>query len=293
LGIKCIEVWNEVLMTKHLWNVATLKESLWVKWTNINRVRGESIWIIDCDKNASQGWKQILKLRDKMDIISKIGDGSSVFLWHDKWWGPDLITKFIPLEVIRNDGFDSKMKVKDMVHKGNKTDSCGVQKIRSMSTILLIEFGMIGIENAKVDWHKVIWTSLISINHLFFECSYLRTVWSEMKKNAELNSIPDKWEEIVAFMTEAKHNRSIKSLLRRITLAAYVYFIWCERNKRFFTSEKRCIKVLIEEIILHLRIKLASLNVKSARQIAEVSMKWKVHMNVLKGHGELTNDSME
>ncbi|GKB34451.1 RNA-directed DNA polymerase, eukaryota, reverse transcriptase zinc-binding domain protein [Tanacetum coccineum] len=60
LGIKSLEVCNEVLMTKHLWNVATLKESLWVKWININRIRGESIWAIDCDKNASYGWKQII-----------------------------------------------------------------------------------------------------------------------------------------------------------------------------------------------------------------------------------------
>ncbi|GJV56857.1 RNA-directed DNA polymerase, eukaryota, reverse transcriptase zinc-binding domain protein [Tanacetum coccineum] len=310
MGIKSLEVWNEVLMTKHLWNVATLKESLWVKWTNINRVRGESIWIIDCDKNASQGWKQILKLRDKMrnHIISKIGDGSSVFLWHDKWWGPDLITKFIPLEVIRNAGFDSKMKVKDMVHKGKFLWCTKDQKYVSNYTNRVWYDWKI--ENAKVDWHKVIWFSNCtpkhsfimwiailgrlttqerlqkwypekqmsctfcgtcpdSTNHLFFECSYLRTVWSEMKKKAEFNSIPDKWEEIVAFMTKAKHKRSIKSLLRRITLAACVYFIWCERNKRFFTGEKRCSKVLIEEIILHLRIKLASLNVKSTRQIEE------------------------
>ncbi|GKF15891.1 hypothetical protein Tco_0057353 [Tanacetum coccineum] len=103
-----------------------------------------------------------------------------------------------------------------------------------------------------------------------------------MKKKAELTSLPDKWEEIVTFMTEEKHNRSIKSILRRVILAACVYFIWYERNKRLFTGEKRCSKILIEEIILHLRIKLASITVKSTRQIEEVGKKWKVHMNVLK-----------
>ncbi|GKC96784.1 hypothetical protein Tco_1162226, partial [Tanacetum coccineum] len=95
-------------------------ESLWVERISMNRIRGESIWTIKCDNNASHGWKQILSLRDKMrnHIVSKIGDGASVFLWHDKWWGPDPITKFIPLEVIRNVGFDTKMKLKEMVNDG-------------------------------------------------------------------------------------------------------------------------------------------------------------------------------
>ncbi|GJS97647.1 hypothetical protein Tco_0804615 [Tanacetum coccineum] len=70
----------------------------------MNRIRGESIWTIECDNNASHGWKQILSLRDKMrnHIVSKIGDGASVFLWHDKSWGPDPITEFIPLEEWNN-----------------------------------------------------------------------------------------------------------------------------------------------------------------------------------------------
>ncbi|GKC96785.1 hypothetical protein Tco_1162227 [Tanacetum coccineum] len=105
-----------------------------------------------------------------------------------------------------------------------------------------------------------------------------------MKKKAELTRLPDKWDDIMTFMTAEKYNRSIKSLLRRFTLAACVYFIWCERNKRQFIGEKRCSKALIEEIILHLRIKLVSLTVKRTRQIEEVSKKWKVHMNVMKSH---------
>ncbi|GJV29184.1 reverse transcriptase domain, reverse transcriptase zinc-binding domain protein [Tanacetum coccineum] len=62
LGIKDLSKWNEVLMSKHLWNVATMKESIWVKWINNNRLNGSSIWEIECDNNASSGWKSILGL---------------------------------------------------------------------------------------------------------------------------------------------------------------------------------------------------------------------------------------
>ncbi|GKE41662.1 hypothetical protein Tco_1468946, partial [Tanacetum coccineum] len=35
LGIKDLGKWNEVLMSKHIWNIASNKESLWVKWVNV------------------------------------------------------------------------------------------------------------------------------------------------------------------------------------------------------------------------------------------------------------------
>ncbi|GJT58325.1 RNA-directed DNA polymerase, eukaryota, reverse transcriptase zinc-binding domain protein [Tanacetum coccineum] len=253
LGIKSLEMWNEVLMSKHLRNVATLKESLWVKWVNMNRVKDESIWSINYDKNASHGWNQILNLRDKMrnHIVSKISNGTSIFLWHDKWWGLDPITKFIPMEVIRNVGFEAKIKLKDMICDGKW--------------------------KWPVEWNSI-YQNITSIpvpcpdstNHLFFECFYSKSVWKEMKEKAEVTNMPDKWDDIINFMTVRKHNRSIKCLLRKVTLAACVYFIWCERNKRLFTNEERCSKVLIEEITTHLRMKLASLSVKRTKQVEDI-----------------------
>lgn len=50
-------MWNETLMSKHLWNVASNKESLWVKWINVIRLKGKSVWNTEYDKNASVGWK--------------------------------------------------------------------------------------------------------------------------------------------------------------------------------------------------------------------------------------------
>ncbi|GJU42685.1 hypothetical protein Tco_1195642 [Tanacetum coccineum] len=111
---------NEVLMGKHLWNVATMKESLWVKWIHEVRLKGNSIWEIECDKNSNQGWKQILSLRDKIrkQVVCRMGDGSKIFLWHDKWWGPEPLIKYIPMETIRQVGLESNVKVKDMIKNG-------------------------------------------------------------------------------------------------------------------------------------------------------------------------------
>ncbi|GKD46635.1 hypothetical protein Tco_1271280 [Tanacetum coccineum] len=197
LGIKDLGQWNEVLMAKHLWNIASMKESLWVKWINVFRLKGERIWDVDCEKNSSYGWKQILSLRNKMrnHIIS------------------------VPVP-----NFDQVVK------------------------------------------NVILW---------------------ETKGASDQNSLPDRWDDIISTLANQKHNKSIKSVLRRLTLAACVYYILQERNKRIFTSDKKKSNELVAEIFNHLRLKLASLTVKRTAQVVEVSKKWKVKMNTKDGSGSI------
>nr|GEV95370.1 60S ribosomal protein L18-2 [Tanacetum cinerariifolium] len=44
LGLKDLGKWDEIIMSKHLWNIASNKESLWVKWVNVIRLKGHSVW---------------------------------------------------------------------------------------------------------------------------------------------------------------------------------------------------------------------------------------------------------
>nr|GFA47568.1 RNA-directed DNA polymerase, eukaryota, reverse transcriptase zinc-binding domain protein [Tanacetum cinerariifolium]GFA47591.1 RNA-directed DNA polymerase, eukaryota, reverse transcriptase zinc-binding domain protein [Tanacetum cinerariifolium] len=87
LGLKNLGILNEVLMIKHLWNVAIKKDTLWVKWIMVERLKGRSIWEVQSDCNSSVGWKNILSLRDKTreHVLWKIGNGRSVNVWHDRW----------------------------------------------------------------------------------------------------------------------------------------------------------------------------------------------------------------
>ena len=80
-------------------------------------------------------------------------------------------------------------------------------------------------------------------------------------------------------MKSMRHNRSIRSILNRILLAASVYFIWNERNKRLFTDEKKGSKELAMNIINHMRLKLSSLTVRKTNKVMEVCKEWEVIMN--------------
>ncbi|GKD48256.1 reverse transcriptase zinc-binding domain-containing protein [Tanacetum coccineum] len=101
-----------------------------------------------------------------------------------------------------------------------------------------------------------------SLNHLFFECTYANEVWCSLKKLADINFMPDKWEDIANTMTIKKHNKSIGSLLLKFILTSCVYSIWTEGNRRLFTNEKQDYKEMVANVVNYVRLKLASLNVK-------------------------------
>ena len=53
LGFKHLGLWNEVLLTKHIWNIVYHKESLWVKWIHVVKLRGQSFWDVNVEYNDS------------------------------------------------------------------------------------------------------------------------------------------------------------------------------------------------------------------------------------------------
>ncbi|GKB40097.1 hypothetical protein Tco_0885039 [Tanacetum coccineum] len=62
--------------------------SLWVKWINVIRLKGQSISQVKADVSTSCGWKQILSLKDKIrdHVFKKLANGRSTFFWFDKWY---------------------------------------------------------------------------------------------------------------------------------------------------------------------------------------------------------------
>ncbi|GJT14523.1 hypothetical protein Tco_0861565 [Tanacetum coccineum] len=86
LGLKPLDIWNKELMTRHIWNVASKKDSLWVKWINVYRIKRKNIWEVDYDCNASWGWRKLMELRvmNRPHYWSNIGNGMNTNFWQDK-----------------------------------------------------------------------------------------------------------------------------------------------------------------------------------------------------------------
>ncbi|GKD09351.1 hypothetical protein Tco_1189036 [Tanacetum coccineum] len=67
-----------------------------------------------------------------------------------------------------------------------------------------------------------------SHDHLFFECEYAQQVWRMVCDIAHLKLKEDKCENILEEISKGNNNKSIWGLIRKLCLAASVYFICCE-----------------------------------------------------------------
>ena len=121
LGLKPLEQWNRTLLIKHLWNIATMKETLWVKWINVEKLKGKSVWEVTQDSTSSIGWKNILNLREKVrkHVFYKLGDGKSVSAWFDKWCSEGPLCEFISIREIYNARLSIECTVEELVVDNN------------------------------------------------------------------------------------------------------------------------------------------------------------------------------
>lgn len=120
LGIRRLECFNSALMTSHIWNLLTLKESLWVKWIHEYKLKGRNFWDFPMQGNMSWGWRKILKLRPiiRKFIWSKIGNGRNTSLWFDTWADFEPLAAQISPRDIARSGLSLQSKVQDVIHHG-------------------------------------------------------------------------------------------------------------------------------------------------------------------------------
>ncbi|GKE33130.1 putative reverse transcriptase domain, reverse transcriptase zinc-binding domain protein, partial [Tanacetum coccineum] len=117
LGLRRLDLFNKALMVTHIWNLLSRKESLWVKWIQVYKLRGHNFFEISFRGNMTWGWRKILQLwpliRDH--IWYRIGDGATCSLWFDRWCPSSLLASIVSTHDIHRAGLDMFSKVKDVI----------------------------------------------------------------------------------------------------------------------------------------------------------------------------------
>ncbi|GKC32155.1 RNA-directed DNA polymerase, eukaryota, reverse transcriptase zinc-binding domain protein [Tanacetum coccineum] len=117
LGLKSLHEWNKALMTRHLWNVLSNKDYIWVRWVNLYWLKGKSLWSIVADNHTPWCWKQILSLRDLIRgfVRTKIGNGKTCNIWFDVWHDRGPLCSVIDQRAIVRTNLSLSAKVNDFV----------------------------------------------------------------------------------------------------------------------------------------------------------------------------------
>ncbi|GJZ84342.1 hypothetical protein Tco_0649681 [Tanacetum coccineum] len=315
LGFKSLELWNKTLLVKYLWNVASKKESLWVKWINVVKLKNRSVWDVAIDPKYSWGWKCILNLRNMVrdHIRFSIGNGKSVNVWHDNWNSERSLASMISKKEIFYAGFKDQDCIADLrVAKGWKwppewiikfpwlkdlqdpvlsnypdkpiwVDNDGNTRRFSTATVwrdirgngVSVDWKDIKLstQDKMIKWYpnRVFERSLCkteadSHDHLFFKCEFAEKIWKKVCVIARINVKENKWDDIIKAMSLKRDNKSIWGIIRRLCLAAMVYYIWQER-KRLFNNCKRTDEEVFGVICDEVRSRLTTIPARNTTSI--------------------------
>ncbi|GKB39606.1 hypothetical protein Tco_0884548 [Tanacetum coccineum] len=120
LGIKSLATWNITLISKHVWNIINKKDSLWVRWVHMYKLKGRNFWDIPKKEGSSWSWKKILRYRwmFQKHIIHRIGNGMDTSLWFDNWHAICPLSEFISKRKIYYSGLSLDCKVANVIEDG-------------------------------------------------------------------------------------------------------------------------------------------------------------------------------
>lgn len=113
LGFKDLYTWNVALMAKHVWNVASDKQSVWVRWIKAVKLKDRNFWDYKIPDSACWSWRIILKCRDVLRdyIVFRLGNGNKTSAWYDLWHPMGRLSKFINYRDVYEADFTKSAKV--------------------------------------------------------------------------------------------------------------------------------------------------------------------------------------
>ncbi|PWA74721.1 hypothetical protein CTI12_AA251010 [Artemisia annua] len=132
---------------------------------------------------------------------------------------------------------------------------------------------------------EVLTYDIDSHDHLFFNCSYTSELWAKVMHKLKMHNSNTKWEEVIVSFVECYNGSSLGSITRRLCLAASVYMVWHERNKRLFKDERRSVEDLFKCFCVTIRMRLATLKMKYSKAVSDTEKVWDIKLNVISGKG--------
>ncbi|GJY57634.1 RNA-directed DNA polymerase, eukaryota, reverse transcriptase zinc-binding domain protein [Tanacetum coccineum] len=215
LGLKSMHEWNIALMAKHLWSIISNKNTIWVKWVKVHKLKGKNLWDIDLNKGMSWSWKHLLNLRDKIKefVNVKLGNGKTCSLWFDKWHPGGPLSKLIDHMMIYMAGLDINAKVIDLID--NNSWCWPIDWVGEYDSVLNVPVPKL--VNDLED--KPVWCNKKSLNseshsHLCFSCNYSKRLWERLKPMGLLDDIGNDWAMERNIKRMEHRDRSVDGLFK-------------------------------------------------------------------------------
>nr|GEV96230.1 hypothetical protein [Tanacetum cinerariifolium] len=298
IPFKSLEVFNIALMTTHVWNIVSNKESIWVRWINAYKLKGRSFWDVPLKNYASWTWRKLLRIHElvrpffwtkieRFFLLDKISD----MLSNEGWkWPQSWLLKASILRQTNTPLLDTNMEDTIWWHDGNGT------LIRLSVKAAWYAFRNRG---SITTWHRIVWFSHNIPRHAFI-------LWIIMRNSLKTQDKLRQWDvgigtdlsQVTCVFCSSQpdshahlffecpfsdqpiaHQRTVFSVIGRLLLETSAYYIWDERNKRVFKKAKRSWTDIRDIIITTVRLKLFTLKFKYKARVIKFLADWKMPNN--------------
>ncbi|KAJ6669951.1 hypothetical protein OIU74_015454 [Salix koriyanagi] len=91
--------------------------------------------------------------------------------------------------------------------------------------------------------------------HLFFR--FTKRVWESINEKTDLHWPLVEWNHLVQWAASNIHRKNTMSMIARLIMAASVYYIWQERNRRVFRMQMQNSHYIVNEIYQLIRAHLS------------------------------------
>ncbi|GJZ44330.1 hypothetical protein Tco_0591585 [Tanacetum coccineum] len=242
LGLKDLQRWNETLLLKHLWNIASKKDTLWVKWINTERLKGKNLWDVQFGSNSSPLWKTLFGVRSivRERMWYKISDGKKISVWYDKWNSLSPLCNIVTKRDIYAAKMTDDCTLADAVESGNlkwpiewyrsESDMGFYGLVYTMYTKACI-CSMDGCPREAANSRQNIEMEVLkcalcdeindSHDHMFSKCKYSAEIWRNMQQLLIKESSQD-WKEIIKEMSQLKNSKNIWCIVRKLLMSLKV-----------------------------------------------------------------------
>ncbi|XP_074307468.1 uncharacterized protein LOC141642529 [Silene latifolia] len=227
--IREILSWNKTLLLRFFLKYYTHSPSLWIAWSKEYVFKNLSCWDLDADTCISPIWQKILHIRDEFaDRVGSRAAAQALFL---SWSASGVL----PLQDVYKifHGFHPELRwVKPLL------DNIVVPKHAVIATLAAHQ-ALATVDNlckrglVLVNRCSLCCADAESVRHLFFQCPFSRDLLQQVLV----------WQGVTRGVLSLKHELYKLALCRGTkwrrkvaccALAATIYYIWQERNRRVF-----------------------------------------------------------
>ncbi|RAL42508.1 hypothetical protein DM860_011126 [Cuscuta australis] len=244
LGLKDSYTWNQTFLIKNLWNIASHKDTLWVKWVHSVYLQGRNIWTWPPKKEDSHLFKRLSCVRDIM--LDKCGDAQEIEDYFQSFCdGGSLSTsKIYDLIRTRNQAKPWMKFIWQTYIPPRFSFTTWIAMRRHLPT--KVNLAYVEMENRNCTLCHM---EMETTEHLFFSCHISAQIWNGIKSWLNIDASLSTLIRAIKWLRRQHTVHSNRKICRVGTFST-IYHIWKLRNSVYFEHIEVDIQQVIQQVKL-------------------------------------------